>query len=617
VGGDDNWGQVKKVVASDAAADDGFGLSLAIGGDTLVVGAPLDDDVASGSGVVYVFQRDAGGGDNWGEVKKLVAADAASGDEFGFSVAIHGDTIAVGAPFDDDAGSETGSVYIFERDLGGGDNWGQAKKLTADDATASDQLGYAVSISMNTLIAGAPGSGEGTGSAYLFERGLGGAGNWGQVTRLRAGDAEIGGEFGFAVSIDQDTTLVGARFVTGLILVNRPPAPNDPTPDPNEIELDDAGAAYFFERNTGGTEAWGQVQKHTAANAQAGDQFGFAVAVYGDRAVVGSVFARLNHAGAAYVLDRDRGGNNAWGTLERLIASDARTLDEYGFGVSLGLNAVAVGAPENDAECPDDRGCNSGSTYVYAMTQTTDQQACINALNVSFARVSGAHARLFARCVKNYARTGASADACLMASNRAVANAERRTFRQEALRCADSTPDFGSTDAATANDAAMQLEVDVVGDIFGPDLDAALAMMSADKDAARCQSGVVNSVNRCQREMLKAFNHCKKNGLKNAILHTAADLEGCIGADPRGVVARACDATTGTLATRVLPRKCTSRGVDLSDAFPGCGTDAPEGVSMCVEASVACEVCAAINSADDLAVDCDLFDDGAVNSSCL
>jgi hypothetical protein len=178
-------------------------------------------------------------------------------------------------------------------------------------------------------------------------------------------------------------------------------------------------------------------------------------------------------------------------------------------------------------------------------------------------------------------------------------------------------PDFGPTDAVTVNDAAIQLGIDVVGDIFGPDLDGALATSAVDKDAASCQSRVVKSIARCQRTMLKAFNRCKKLGVKSAIIRTAADLEACIDANPRRVVERACDAMTGVIATRVLPRYCIPRGVDLSDALPGCGVGEPENVSMCVEESIACRVCAALNQADDLALDCDLFDDGAANSSCL
>ncbi len=117
-----------KLLASDAASFDWFGHSVAVAGDTAVVGARFNDDNGSGSGSAYIFQRDAGGIDNWGQVKKLLASDAAS-DQFGASVAVAGDTAVVGALSND-------SAYIFQRDAGGIDNWGQVKKLLASDAAS-------------------------------------------------------------------------------------------------------------------------------------------------------------------------------------------------------------------------------------------------------------------------------------------------------------------------------------------------------------------------------------------------------------------------------------------------------------------------------------------------
>jgi hypothetical protein len=434
---------------------------------------------------------------------------------------------------------------------------------------------------------------------------------------LRADEADAGDQFGYAVSVSQSTILIGARFFTAVKEIPQPPTPGDPSPDPIEVELDDAGAAYFFERDSGGAENWRQVKRRTAANRQAGDQFGRAVAIRGNEAVVGSLYAGVQRDGAAYVYQRRIGSRNGWGRVRKLVASDGRRWDEYGSGVSIGGDTVVVGAPETDAQCPDDRDCDSGSAYVYTVTQTREQQACINALNMSLAKVSGAYAKAFSKCVKNYSRTGSSAEACLMAENSSVDRAEQRTFKQEMARCKEPAPDFGATDAVTVNDAAMQLEIDVFREIFGADLDAALVTLAADKDAAKCQGAVVKSVNRCQKTTLKEFNRCKKVRLKNAIIRTSVDLEDCWGDDPRGVVARACDPVNGKLATRVLPKSCVSRGVDLSSAFPGCGMDDSADLAICVDQVLECGVCASLNQADDLALDCDLLDDGVENSSCL
>ena len=189
-GGADNWGQVTKLTASDAAAGDQFGHSVSISGDTVVVGAYADDDAGSDSGSAYVFERNAGGADNWGQVAKLTAADAAAGDQFGYSVSISGDTVVVGAPRDDDAGSDSGSAYVFERNAGGADNWGQVKKLTAvgrgggrlSSATPSRSAGTRSSSGPTRTTMRAADSG----SAYVFERNAGGADNWGQVKKLTA-----------------------------------------------------------------------------------------------------------------------------------------------------------------------------------------------------------------------------------------------------------------------------------------------------------------------------------------------------------------------------------------------------------------------------------------------
>jgi len=169
------------LTASDGAEQDIFGQSVAISGDTAVVGSPWDDEY---SGSVYIFARNQSGTDLWGEVVKLTASDAAAGDLFGDSVAISGDTVVIGAPDDDDDGSDSGSAYIFVRNTGGADNWGQVAKLTASDAAADDNFGDSVAISSDTVVVGArrnDDDGSDSGSAYIFVRNTGGliiGGRW-------------------------------------------------------------------------------------------------------------------------------------------------------------------------------------------------------------------------------------------------------------------------------------------------------------------------------------------------------------------------------------------------------------------------------------------------------
>ena len=155
-----------KLTASDAAAGDGFGISVSISGDLAIVGAPLDDDVSFASGSAYIFRR---GGGIWSQEAKLTASDAAAGDAFGFSVSINGDLAIVGALQDDDAGTFSGSAYIFRRN---GTSWSEEAKLTASDAASVDLFGIFVSISGDLAIVGAQGdddAGSGSGSAYVYE----------------------------------------------------------------------------------------------------------------------------------------------------------------------------------------------------------------------------------------------------------------------------------------------------------------------------------------------------------------------------------------------------------------------------------------------------------------
>ena len=110
----------------------------------------------SAAGAAYVFERDQGGAGNWGQVKKLTASDAEAGDDFGASVAVSGDTAVVGAAYEIRRGSAAGAAYVFERDQGGAGNWGQVKKLTASDAEADDRFGASVAVSGDTAVVGRP-----------------------------------------------------------------------------------------------------------------------------------------------------------------------------------------------------------------------------------------------------------------------------------------------------------------------------------------------------------------------------------------------------------------------------------------------------------------------------
>lgn len=344
-GGPSNWGQIEKLFASDIASGDQFGYSVAISGDTAVVGANhADAPGLASSGAAYVFARNQGGTDNWGQVKKLTASDRAADDQFGYSVAISGDTVVVGSPWDDDGYSNSGSAYVFQRDKDGADNWGQVEKLTASDAAALDHLGFSVAISGDFVVAGAPwntNSKANAGAAYVFGRDKNGTDKWGQVAKLFATDltVSVGDYLGWSVAISGGTAVAGAyHYVT------------------------DTGAAYVFERHQGGLDNWGQVARLIGSDTVANDQFGWSVAVSGDRVIAGAHHDEdgLNDSGSAYLFQRDRGGANNWGETQKLTASDAAADDWFGGAVAVAGTTAVVGAYAND-----DAGSFSGSAYVF------------------------------------------------------------------------------------------------------------------------------------------------------------------------------------------------------------------------------------------------------------
>ena len=157
------WSQQAKLIADDGAAFDDFGFSVAISGDTVVVGAPLDDDLGSSSGSAYVFVRS---GDSWSQQAKLTAPDGALPDNFGASVAIDGDVVVVGAEKDSDKGGFSGSAYVYVRRDG---TRRMHDKLTPDFESDNEHFGVSASVGGGTVIVGAAFGSFINGSVYVFE----------------------------------------------------------------------------------------------------------------------------------------------------------------------------------------------------------------------------------------------------------------------------------------------------------------------------------------------------------------------------------------------------------------------------------------------------------------
>ncbi|MDJ0610037.1 MAG: FG-GAP repeat protein [Kiloniellales bacterium] len=334
------WSEQAKLTASDGAVGDSFGQSVAISGDTVVAGAPQDDDTGSNSGSAYVFQRS---GTAWSEQAKLTAGDAAAGDAFGWSVAISGDTVVVGAYVDNDAGSNSGSAYVFQRS---GTAWSEQAKLTAGDGAASDLFGWSVAISGNTAVVGARGdddAGSASGSAYVFQR-SGTA--WSEQAKLTAGDGASLDLFGTSVGISGDTVVAGA--------------PQDDDTGSN------SGSAYVFQRS--GT-AWSEQAKLTASDGAADDIFGESVGISGDAVVVGAFRDDDlgSDSGSAYVFRRV---GTAWSEQAKLTAGDGAQGDFFGQTVAISGDTVVAGAYQDD-----DAGNASGSAYLFEFFFVLDHVA--------------------------------------------------------------------------------------------------------------------------------------------------------------------------------------------------------------------------------------------------
>ncbi|MTI37974.1 FG-GAP repeat protein, partial [Fulvivirga lutimaris] len=349
-----NWDEVIKGVASDRAANDNFGYSVSISGDYAIVGAYLESEDASGgnniasAGSAYIFKKDEGGIDNWGQVQKIVASDRGSGDRFGYSVSISGDYAIVGAysESEDALGGNNaiaaGSAYLFKKDEGGIDNWGQVQKIVASDRGSGDRFGYSVSISGDYAIVGAYSEDEdalggnnapSAGSAYIFKNING---NWTEVQKIVASDRGSGDRFGYSVSISGDYAIVGAYSES-----------EDALGGNNAIA---AGSAYLFKKDEGGIDNWGQVQKIVASDRGSGDNFGYSVSISGDYAIVGAYFEdedalggnNASGAGSAYIFKKDETDN--WGQVQKIVASDRAKLDNFGFSVSISGDYAIVGA---------------------------------------------------------------------------------------------------------------------------------------------------------------------------------------------------------------------------------------------------------------------------------
>ncbi len=318
--------QEAKLLASDGAAQDSFSFSVAISGDTAVVGAPRNSGGTGlqSRGSAYVYVRS---GNTWIEQQKLAPSDGATTDQFGYAVAINGNTIAVGR-YNTTTGQNRadGKVYIFTRS---GSVWTETQSLVSDDIAQGDSFGYALAFEGDTLAVGARNKQVGAnlfqGAAYIFTRPSIG-GNFTQQTKLIASDGGFADFFGESVALSGDTAVIGSvnDFGTANAL----------------------GKAYVFVRNG---SMWSQQQILQATGGSPNDAFGVSVSVSGDYALIGAntePIGTSGELGAAYVFVRN---GTVWTQQQRFTAQESTPRnDRFGYAVAIKGDTLAIGSPAHE-----------------------------------------------------------------------------------------------------------------------------------------------------------------------------------------------------------------------------------------------------------------------------
>ncbi|ABM02367.1 PKD domain containing protein [Psychromonas ingrahamii 37] len=328
--------EVAKILASDGAAYDYFGYSVALSGDTAVIGAGVSYTVpASGPGAAYVYTRN---GTSWSEQAKLTASDGSTADNFGYSVAIDGDTIVVGARFADGVVTDAGAVYVYTRS---GTVWSEQAKITASDGQFRDFFGNSLAIYGDNLAIGAYGDDNpdaDAGSVYIYTRS---GTTWNEQAKLRDSDGLTNDRFGWAVDLFDDTALIGTVY-----------------DDDNGTR---SGSAFVFTRS--GT-TWSEQAKLQPDDSKSYHFFGVSVALSADTALIGTNgdADKGLEAGAAYVFVRS---GALWSQQAKLIGSDVETDDESGWSVALSGDTALVSAIRDD-----DNGTDSGAVYIFARNGT-------------------------------------------------------------------------------------------------------------------------------------------------------------------------------------------------------------------------------------------------------
>ena len=339
---DPSWAQQAKLTSSNNSGSDRFGERVAIDGDTAVVGAYFYDTsggVNSPKGAAYVFTRS---GSTWTQRAMIQSNDIAVGDYFGITVAISGNTIIVGAQYEDGSSSSAtnyGSVYVF---TGSGSSWTQQAKLVDPNPSTNDWFGsHSIAISGNTIVLGSILSDDtatNSGTAHIYTRS---GSTWTYKGQLESSDVAAYDRFGAGIAIDGDTVLIGAYGEGG--------------------SGTSRGAVYVFTSNNNWS-SWSQQAKLTASDAQDNDYFGYGLDLDGDTAVIGAFGEddTGSNSGSAYVFTRS---GTTWSQQQKLTASDSAANFDIGLSVAIEGDKIALGSRGADSD--------TGAVYIFKLSGST------------------------------------------------------------------------------------------------------------------------------------------------------------------------------------------------------------------------------------------------------
>ncbi len=318
----------QQVYPQTLSEDDRYGLALGITGDYAIIGAPGDDQYGSNSGAAYVFTYNSG---TWSQVDKLISSDIQAGDYFGYTISANGDYLLIGTPI---TNSYAGAVYVFKNTNG---TWLQVQKLTVSDGFSSQLFAHSIDLYGDYAIVGAPGdstNGENSGAAYIFKNING---TWTQIEKLVPDNGHENDLFGYSVAITDNYAAVGAIGHGDSIRY---------------------GAVYIYQNNN---DTWNLQRIVISNDPQEGENFGYSVDIDGNRIVVGAPYKNYNGFswnGAAYLFDNSSGN---WQQFLKLLPIDSGVMKYFGKVVNIKDSLIAIAAPGEISFTPH----VPGSAYIY------------------------------------------------------------------------------------------------------------------------------------------------------------------------------------------------------------------------------------------------------------